>query len=75
MLMQRYSIYAATAFAMLIRRSQHPTLPVNELALTIIEHGPDPGNDIGGGDHGVDVRDASPGSGDMWSRYRGLRKD
>ena len=38
--MQRYSIDAATAFGMLIRRSQHTNLPVNDLAPNIVEHGP-----------------------------------
>ncbi|RYE38098.1 MAG: ANTAR domain-containing protein, partial [Hyphomicrobiales bacterium] len=42
MLMQRYSIDAAQAFVLLVTRSQHTNIPVHEVALHIIEHGPDP---------------------------------
>ena len=42
MLMQRYSIDADEAFAILTRQSQHTNIPVHEVALNIIEHGPDP---------------------------------
>ncbi|QSE86860.1 GAF and ANTAR domain-containing protein [Rhodococcus koreensis] len=42
MLMQRYSIDAAQAFALLVTRSQHTNIPVHEVAQHIVEHGPDP---------------------------------
>ncbi|MFF2109268.1 GAF and ANTAR domain-containing protein [Rhodococcus koreensis] len=41
-LMQRYSIDVDEAFAILVRRSQHANMPLNEVALNVIEHGPDP---------------------------------
>ncbi|MFC9359558.1 GAF and ANTAR domain-containing protein [Rhodococcus sp. NPDC057014] len=42
MLMQRYSIDADEAFAILTRRSQNSNTPLNEVALNIIQHGPGP---------------------------------
>ncbi|MDF3313432.1 GAF and ANTAR domain-containing protein [Rhodococcus sp. T2V] len=41
-LMHRFSIDADEAFAILARRSQHTNIPLNEVAVNVIEHGPDP---------------------------------